>query len=581
VSSPELPGQSTGVPLPQPSRKPSAIDGIAEQWVTTLVDLDPDVAIWIGLPGRLDEFGDFSPDGHDRQVAEAKKTLAQLDASSPVDEVDAVTLADLRSSLTLDVESHDAGLFTRDLNVIASPAQGIRETFDLMPQNSTSDWATIAGRLGNVAGALAGYTETLRLGMATGMVPARRQVAEVAAQVAKHAASDGFFSDFAAGARLADGTDLPASLRADLLRGAEASAAAYGAFTDFLRTELAPRATEVDGVGRDIYALQSRRFLGATVDLDETYDWGVDELARMVDEQTRVASQISPGASVEEAIAILDADPAYKLRGPDELRRWMQQLSDTAVSELSATAFDIPEPVRRIECMISPTHEGGIYYTGPSDDFSRPGRMWWSVPEGVTEFDTWREKTTVFHEGVPGHHLQLGQAVYNRATLNTWRRQLAGTSGHAEGWALYAERLMQEFGYLDNPADMLGMLDGQRMRAARVVLDIGVHLGKPRPDGRGIWTAEYALEFMRANVNMNEAFVRFEVNRYLGWPGQAPSYKVGQRIWEQIRAESAGHAPDTFSLKDFHRRALDLGGVGLDTLRLAMLGGLPRAVPRG
>jgi uncharacterized protein (DUF885 family) len=86
---------------------------------------------------------------------------------------------------------------------------------------------------------------------------------------------------------------------------------------------------------------------------------------------------------------------------------------------------------------------------------------------------------------------------------------------------------------------------------------------------------------MRANVNMNEAFVRFEVNRYLGWPGQAPSYKVGQRIWEQIRAESAGLAGDAFSLKEFHRRALDLGGVGLDTLRLAMLGGLPKAVTRG
>ena len=122
--------------------------------------------------------------------------------------------------------------------------------------------------------------------------------------------------------------------------------------------------------------------------------------------------------------------------------------------------------------------------------------MWWSVPEGVTEFDTWRELTTVYHEGVPGHHLQIGQAVVNRGQLNTWRRQLAGTSGHAEGWALYAERLMQGLGYLDDPADRLGMLDGQRMRAARVVLDIGVHLGKPRPDGNGVWTGDYAFGFL-------------------------------------------------------------------------------------
>ena len=198
--------------------------------------------------------------------------------------------------------------------------------------------------------------------------------------------------------------------------------------------------------------------------------------------------------------------------------------------------------------------------------------MWWSVPEGVTEFDTWRELTTVYHEGVPGHHLQIGQGVANRAQLNSWRRQLAGSSGHAEGWALYAERLMQQLGYLDDPADRLGMLDGQRMRAARVVLDIGVHLGKPRLDGQGIWDADYALEFMMQNVNMPEAFVRFEVNRYLGWPGQAPSYKVGQRIWENVRDEVEAREGADFDIKAFHKRALDLGGVGLDTLRRALLG---------
>jgi uncharacterized protein (DUF885 family) len=130
---------------------------------------------------------------------------------------------------------------------------------------------------------------------------------------------------------------------------------------------------------------------------------------------------------------------------------------------------------------------------------------------------------------------------------------------------------MEQLGYLDDPADRLGMLDGQRMRAARVVLDIGVHLGKPRLDGTGVWDAEYALDFMRRNVNMSDQFVQFEVNRYLGWPGQAPSYKVGQRIWEQVRDEVRAAEGEAFSFKDFHKRALDMGGVGLDTLRTALL----------
>jgi uncharacterized protein (DUF885 family) len=555
----------------QPIRPTTPIDKIAEDWVATMVDLDPDTAIWMGVDGRIGEIGDHSPAGHARYIEEAKKVVAALATEKAVDEVDEVTQTDITSELQLEIASADAGYHLRDLNVIASPAQGIREIFDLMPTDAADDWSVIAKRLGNVAGAVDGYIETLRRGIAEGHVPARRQVAEVAQQARKHGDPLGFFGDLAKDARLADDVELPPSLAADVKKGADASAQAYDRLAEFLETELALAATDVDAVGRELYALRSQSFLGAKIDLDETYEWGIEELARMVEEQTRIANEILPGATVEEAVAHLEKDPSRKLHGTDALQRWMQETSDRAVADLSKNHFDIPDAVKDLECMIAPTQEGGIYYTGPSDDFSRPGRMWWSVPEGVTEFDTWRELTTVYHEGVPGHHLQIGQAVYNRATLNLWRRQLGGTSGHAEGWALYAERLMQELGYLDDPADRLGMLDGQRMRAARVVLDIGVHLGKPRLDGNGVWDHDYALEFMSQNVNMNDAFIRFEVNRYLGWPGQAPSYKVGQRIWEQIRDAAQKRDGAAFSFKEFHRKALDIGGVGLDTLKATLL----------
>ncbi|TFD21616.1 DUF885 domain-containing protein [Cryobacterium sp. TMS1-13-1] len=551
-------------------RTPTAIDQIAEEWVDTLVDLDPTVGTYIGRTAGDGRYGDYSPAGHERFLDAAKTTIAQLDAARPVDSVDEVTQTDLRSELSLTVESSDAQLQLRDLNVIASPAQEIREIFDLMPTKTVEDWANISSRLGNLPAAIDGYIETLRRGIERGVTPARRQVREVLAQAQRHASNDGFFAEFTANASLDTGT-LPASLAKDLGLGARQSATAYDKLATFFRDELEGKATENDAIGRDLYSLASRRFLGATIDLDETYEWGIEELARMVEEQEKVADRIKPGASVLEAIAYLDTDPSRKLHGTQALQEWMQKTSDKAVADLAETQFDIPDEIKTIECMIAPTQEGGIYYTGPTDDFSRPGRMWWSVPVGVTEFDTWRELTTVYHEGVPGHHLQIGQAVYNRAKLNTWRRQLAGTSGHAEGWALYAERLMEQLGYLDDPADRLGMLDGQRMRAARVVLDIGVHLGKQLPDGSGPWTADYAFEFLGQNVNMNESFVKFEVNRYLGWPGQAPSYKVGQRIWEQLRDAAQQRQGAAFSIKEFHRAALDLGGVGLDTLRSALL----------
>lgn len=549
-------------------RTPTDVDRIAEQWVDTAVELNPTLGTYIGRAEADSRFGDYSPDGLERSAEAVRRTIAALEAATPVDDVDVVTVTDLRSELALDLEAHEAGLPLRDLNVIASPAQELREVFDLMSTERPDDWATISTRLGALPAALDGYLETLRLGIRRGIVPAKRQVREVATQAHKLERTDGFFAEFVGGAP----EELPAALRSDLDARAAQAGAAYGRLAEFLEQELLPAAGERDGVGRDHYALQSRRFLGAAIDLDETYEWGIEELQRMVAEQEATAKEIKPGASVAEAIAFLDADASRKLHGTDALQRWMQETSDRAVAELGATHFDIPAEIRTLECLIAPTQEGGIYYTGPADDFSRPGRMWWSVPEGVTEFDTWRELTTVYHEGVPGHHLQIGQAVVNRGKLNTWRRQLAGTSGHAEGWALYAERLMQELGYLDDPADRLGMLDGQRMRAARVVLDIGVHLGKQRPDGEGPWTGEYAFEFLGRNVNMNEGFVRFEVNRYLGWPGQAPSYKVGQRIWEQLRDELRRREGDAFDIREFHRRALDLGGVGLDTLRSALLG---------
>ncbi|MFY9712863.1 MAG: DUF885 domain-containing protein, partial [Microbacterium sp.] len=393
-------------------RIPSAIDSVADEWVDTIAVLSPTLGTYIGRTEAGDRFGDLSPAGLEEIAQATRTTLGKLSALEPVDAIDEVTKTDLSAELQLDLDLHDANWHLRDLNVIASAAQDVRAAFDLMPTATSDDWGVIAKRLAAVPDALRGYTETLREGIARGVTPARRQVVEVATQITRYTADDGFFAAFVAEAAPDEG-NLPASLARALADNSAAARVAYDELGRFLTDELAPSAGEVDAVGRELYALNSRRFLGATIDLDETYEWGREELARMVAEQTAIANEILPGASVEEAVAHLEADPARKLVGTDALQRWMQETSDRAVAELGATHFDIPEQIRTLECMIAPTQEGGIYYTGPTDDFSRPGRMWWSVPEGVTEFDTWRELTTVYHEGVPGHHLQIAQAVHN------------------------------------------------------------------------------------------------------------------------------------------------------------------------
>jgi uncharacterized protein (DUF885 family) len=404
-------------------------------------------------------------------------------------------------------------------------------------------------------------------------VAARRQIQEVAGQVRSWTggAGGGVFGGLVAQAEVGQ------TLRSRLEDHAGKATEAFSRFGSFLDTELAPKGREVEAVGRELYSLGSRYFLGATVDLEETYAWGWEELHRIETEMREVARRIVPDGSVDEAVAALDADPARTIVGNEAFRDWMQQLADRTVAEMADVHFDIPEPVRRIECCIAPTDDGGIYYTGPNEDFSRPGRMWWSVPEGITEFSTWREVTTVFHEGVPGHHLQIGQTAYRTEKLNRWQRLMCWVSGHGEGWALYAERLMDELGYLADPGDRLGMLDAQAMRAARVIVDIGMHLQLeiPKDNPFGFhpgerWTPDLGLAFMRQHCRMEEPVIVFEVNRYLGWPGQAPSYKVGERIWLQARADAQARLGDRFDLKSFHRNALDLGSVGLDPLQAAL-----------
>ena len=557
------------------ARPRTAVDALAEAFVDAATRLSPIEATYIGIPGFDEEMDDLSPAGLAEISALRQRTLADLAAATPVDDVDRITIAAMTERLTLAEQMYAAGLDHMNLNVLASPSQSVRDIFDLMAQDSDAAWVTFATRMAKVPAALAGYTESLRHARDAGMVAPRRQVEAVIGQCRANTADDGYFRTLLAGARSGD-AELDPAVKADLTRAAEGAATAYTALGNFLEAELLPHAPRADACGRERYALVSQYFVGASIDLDETYAWGQEELARITAQMEQVAHQIKPGATVKEAIAALDADPAYLLHGTDALRQWMQQAADGAIAALADTHFDIPEPVRTIECCIAPTQTGGIYYTGPSEDFTRPGRMWWSVPKGDTEFGTWRELTTVYHEGVPGHHLQVAQTVLRSETLNRWRRLMSWTSGYGEGWALYAERLMTELGFMDEPGARMGWLDMQSLRAARVVLDIGVHCGLPAPAevGGGEWDYDKAWAFLTAHANQSERSLRFELDRYLGWPGQAPSYKIGERLWLDLREQMRAREGDAFDLKAFHRNALDIGSVSLDTLRAAVLGEL-------
>jgi len=551
------------------------VDTISETFVEEYAALDPITATYLGIAGHDDRLTDLSPDGFAARESLARSALAAATAATPTDEREAVARDAFLERIGLEVDRVDAGLTRADFSVISSGLHEIRQVFDLMPTEGEEAWAAIDARLAAVPGSVQDYRVTLAEEAARGNVAAARQYAEVADQVRNWTGQAGEGGDFFAGLVARSGVD--GALRSQLDRHAAAASRAFADFGLFLEDEMEPRGRDREAVGRDHYALASRYFLGAEVDLEQTYLWGWEELKRLADDMGATADRIKPGAGVAEAVAFLDADPARTVHGREAFRAWMQELADRTIDELAGVHFDIPEPVRRIECCLAPTNDGGIYYTGPSEDFSRPGRMWWSVPDGIDDFFPWREVTTVFHEGVPGHHLQIAQTAYRKDLLNRWQRLMCWVSGHGEGWALYAERLMDDLGYLADPADRLGMLDGQSFRAARVIVDIGMHLELRIPADNPFgfhpgetWTPALGREFMGQHCQMDPAFIDFEVKRYLGWPGQAPSYKVGERIWLEARDEARARQGAAFDLKAFHRAALDLGSLGLDPLRTAL-----------
>jgi uncharacterized protein (DUF885 family) len=551
----------------------SAIADLADAYVERAAALDPVAATFEGLPGHDDRLTDYSPDGVAERLAHDRATLRELARLPTPSDDDRVAAEVMRQYLELDVELVEAGEPLRALRVLDSPVSSVRMVFDLMPRDTEEDWDAIAARAAAVPQALSSFQDALTEGARQGLVAARRQVVACAQQADTWGGVRGDAVPFFLG--LVDDFDAThldqPALRARLEDVAHRATTAYASLGRYLVEEYGPSATDRDAVGAERYARMARAFTGTTLDYEETYAWGWAELARIEAAMASVADRVLAGESIPAVIEHLEHDPNRSIEGVDAFQAWLQGLLDETVDALDGVHFDIPAPVRRVEAMIAPP--GGaaaMYYTGPSEDFSRPGRTWYPTL-GRTRFPLWGEVSICYHEGVPGHHLQIGTVRYLADRLTRFQRTLGGNAGHAEGWALYAERLMGELGYLDDPAFELGMLRAQAMRAVRVVVDIGLHLELTIPDHETYhpgarWTPELALPFVIERSRFPADFMASEVDRYLGLPGQAICYKVGERAWLRGRDDARLRHGADFDLKAFHAFALELGPMGLDQL---------------
>ncbi|MET8542276.1 DUF885 domain-containing protein [Kitasatospora sp. NPDC004799] len=551
---------------------------IADHHLDQVAAHDPLEAAWLGLHPGDDRQPDLSPEGFEARADIARRTLTALDAvPAAEDPADRACARLLRERLTAELALHDAGENFRQLRNIGAHVHHVREIFTFMPTATDEDWAAVAGRLRNLPAALDGYRATLTEGIARGLLAAPRQAAAVVDQLtawtgeaADHRTADhrarrgaGWFVDFVAPG--------PEGLRGELDAAAGRATAAVAEFRDWLRDTYAPAAADTpDAVGRDRYRLAVRHHTGAELDLDEAYAWAWSEFHRTAAEMRAEAERVLPGAGALGAMDHLERH-GHRVEGEEGIRDWLQQIMDGAIEALDGTHFDISGPVRTVESRIAPAGSAAApYYSGPSLDFSRPGRTY--LPTlGRDAFPTWQLVSIWYHEGVPGHHLQLAQWVALADRLSRYQTTLGMVSANIEGWALYAERLMDDLGFLTDPAHRLGFLDEQMLRTIRVIIDIGMHLGLTVPADAGFhpgerWTPELATEFM-ATYNGSPADMRgSEIVRYLGWPGQAVGYKLGERAWLEGREAARRRRGAAFDLKDWHMKALSLGSLGLDDL---------------
>ncbi|KFF95342.1 hypothetical protein IQ62_42695 [Streptomyces scabiei] len=545
---------------------------VADAYVDDLIALDPVTGTYLGVKESSSRLPDTSPAGQEARAELIRATLARLDEAErrPGADSDAERRCArlLRERLTAELAVHEADEGLRAVGNMVTPPHEVREVFTITPAETEEDWAAIAERLRAVPTAYAGYRESLALGLERKLYAGPRPTATFVGQLTEWADTDGsgrgWFEDFAAAG--------PDSLRAELDEAARAATRAVVDLRDWMREVYAPAVEDASNtVGRERYGKLVRYFTGSDLDLDEAYAYGWAEFHRLLGEMKQEAAKILPGAETPwVALAHLDEHGRH-IEGVDEVRAWLQSLMDEAIEALDGTHFDLAEPVRKVEsCIAPPGGAAAPYYSAPTEDFSRPGRTWLPTM-GATRFPVYDLVSTWYHEGVPGHHLQLAQWVYVKDDLSRYQATIGGVSANAEGWALYAERLMDELGFLKDAEERLGYLDAQMMRAARVIVDIGMHLELEIPADSPFhpgerWTVELAQEFFGAHSSRPADFVESELTRYLTMPGQAIGYKLGERAWLLGRENAKRRHGDAFDAKAWHMAALSQGSLGLDDL---------------
>ena len=537
------------------------LDQLADDYWQSYLQANPTEA---HLLGRYDWAGDFEDAG---RAAEDARITALREFARRAEAVDAAGL-DEQQRITRDVlvseATTNADLLEHRLSEIAAdPIFGPQVSMPVvmgmlaLPDADVAD--ALVDKLRGVGRAFHQLAERAREGAARGRYPAAFAVRDTVAQI------DALLTTPAADDPLLRTAEPPERLDVDAWRAALRDVVesdvrpGQQAYRDALRDDVLPHARPDDrcGIGAlddgdEAYAAALRLFTTTSMTAQEIHEVGLAQVAKLADEYRALGPEVVGTDDLEHIFEAMRTDPALHFQTGDQL----VSASEVAMQRAWQAMPDWFAVLPQAPCAVQPTIRGAkAFYFPPASDGSRGGTFFVNVTD-PSSWGTFELESMAFHEGIPGHHLQLAIAS-ELQDVPDLRKHIVN-SAYAEGWGLYTERLADEMGLYSGPVDRMGMYSADSMRACRLVVDTGLHaLG---------WSREQAVRFMVDNSPLAEGVVRPEVDRYVVSPGQATSYMIGRIEMQRMRDEAEQRQGGRFDIKAFHDAVLGSGGMPLHVL---------------
>ena len=549
--------------MTMPDKADLPVNQLADRFWESILELNPTTATVYGDERYADRLEDPGPEGRARSRALMVRTAAEA-AAIPVDGLeteDRITRDMLVVIAALQIEEDDQAIHQlRVVDQMSGPQQLLPQLTQFQPADSPARLEAYIARLHAYPAFMAANAQILRDGLASGLTAPRIVAERTIAQIERMLGVPIESALIPSMVKVAHDADRE-RIR-DIVR--DVVYPADQAFLDTLRGDYLAATREEPGLwsapnGEQLYRTAIRSWTSLALDPETVHRTGLEELELIEDERRAIARAQGFGDDTAAYRAHLDADPANQPASKDAL----VERATLDIERAMAAAPRYFGVLPRASCDVRPVEAYKekdapfAYYYPPATDGSRPG-IYYANGYDLPSRKYSKLATTTYHEAVPGHHFQITLEMENDHLI-AFRRLGARMVGGAyvEGWGLYSERLADEMGLFRDEAERFGMLDAQAWRAARLVVDTGLHALR--------WPRQRSIDFLKS-AGLSETDAVIETDRYICWPGQALTYKVGQREIQRLRAELSARDGSAFDLRAFHDAVLGHGSLPLATL---------------